>query len=255
MNLNLRLVLLLIVICFGCDKPKKDTITVEKGVDVIKDGVSVFSFRFIDKPPDGIVLKIDIHQRSISAPCDLYKLNSDISKVAPLWYVMIRMGSTQPGVYEVNPLWDESKENSDKALVLLSYVSSSDSAERYEAIGGSIELETAPGSIEDWNNGVGLIAELDVIFPKNAIRTVECEGACMDIDGGASNCRGSCVCEDINGHRTTCEHNDIKTKTCCFSSDEETITLKMTIDAEPCPEMCDWIVDYSELGGYCFELI
>ncbi len=249
MSTKLELILLIVVICFGCDKTNQKTI--EDGVGAVKDGTSVFSFRFIDEPPDGILLKIDIHQPSISEPCNLYKPNGDISNILPFWFVMIRTGSTKPGAYKVIPFWDESDENRNMAQVLLNYVSNVDSADRYEAIGGSIEIETAPQNIEEWNNGVGVVAKLNALFPKNALRTVECNGACMDVDGGASNCSGSCICEDINGHRTTCEHNNFETQTCCVSSDEETIALQMTLNSQPCSDMCDWI---DNLGSYCFQL-
>ncbi len=252
MKKNFMFVFLIAYIVFSCDKTTQKTL--EDGVDAVKDGLSLFSFRFIDDPPGGIMLKIDIHQSSISKPCDLYKPNGDISKHLPFWFVMIRTGSTKPGVYDVIPLWNESEENRNKAQVLMNYVLDNDSADRYEAVGGSIEIESAPQSIEEWNNGVGLVAKLNVAFPKNAVRTVECEGACMDIDGVASNCRGSCVCEDITGNRTTCELENFKTQTCCISSDKETVALQMTVNAEPCSDMCDWISDYPHLGRYCFEL-
>ncbi len=226
--------------------------TLQEGLAAVKNGLPIFSYRFINEPPDGMLLKIDIHEKKNKSPCKLYAIDGDVAGAAPFWFLILRTGSAIPGIYDIIPFWDET-ENRDKAQALLSYAEDGIHMSRYEAIGGSIEIITAPQSIGEWNAAIPLKAKVTVLFPKKAMLTVECNGACMDVDGEAVNCYETCICEDPNGNRRTCELTTLGVDTCCLDLTGETIEYLAEFTAEPCPEMCDWLAGQSQ-GRYCQQL-
>ena len=244
-----RALMSIVVLTFliGCGE-EKDPSWKEALLD-LESGNPIFSFIFVDAPPDGTLVRGDIFEEKIGSPCDLHRPDADLEGVTPFWYLSMKMGSVEPGMYEIAPFFDE-LEDCDKAGVALNYVKNSKSANRYFAVGGTVELIESPANSDEWHEGVKLILTVNAEFPEKIMKTGACEGS----DGEDGFQGGTCECEAPDGTITTCDLEDASQETCCIDMDGPRVFFSTEITAEPCPWACIWLADQSNLAQYCQEL-
>ncbi|MDJ0767022.1 MAG: hypothetical protein QNJ97_28870 [Myxococcota bacterium] len=240
-------IVLMLMFSISCSKKKESSWT--GALSDLESGVPIFSFIFIDQPPDGSLMRADIFDGKINSPCDLHRPDANLDEVVPFWYLSIKVGSTAPGTYEVVPFFYE-EEDRDKASVFLNRVKNPKSADRYPAVSGTVELIESPTNSDEWHDGVKLTLSINAEFPETILDTGQCEGS----DGENGFEGGTCECEAPDGTITTCELEDVSQETCCIDMDGPRVSFSKEITADPCAWACTWLGDQLDLGQYCQEL-
>ena len=238
------------VLFLGCAEDKTAP-SIQDGIDILQDGNAIFSFLYVDDPPEGDLFWATIHDPKLETPCNLYRIDADISDQTPFWTLSMTVGDTAPGTYPIIPFFRE-EENRDSAAAALRYVGDVSTTKRYPAVRGEVVIETAPQDINEWHTGVLLQMHVRAEFPNVSLHTRECNIDCTD-----EGCTGTCDCEDPSGYISTCELNfndDIEEETCCIDLDGPTTVFESEVVADPCPETCSWIIDYPHLRQYCQAL-
>ena len=240
----------------GCNSEKATSI--QDVLSKLEKGQSLFSYIYIDDPPEGTRLRIEIHPIDVESPCALHKIDADVSAETPFWYLSIKTADIIPGTYEVDPYFDEMY-GQHTAGILLNNVKSNEIVDKYSAVSGNVEIIEAPQNSDEWHENIRLKANIRAKFSKNAMRTKECNVACMDVDGSAENCHRTCTCIDSYGKESLCSlfDNDagIEEETCCIQMHGPTIEFENSIVASPCAYACTWVIDLPHLARYCQELI
>jgi hypothetical protein len=237
------------VLVVGCDGAGEKKMSWQDGILDLENGDPVFSFMFIDTPPDGTIVRADVFEEKIGSPCELFRPDANLDGETPFWYLSIEAGSNEPGKYEIVPFFNASLDR-DQAGIVLRYVENTRSAKRYPAVGGTVELVEAPMDSDEWHDGVELTAIINVEFPEQVMNTQACHGA-VTSDGFVG---GTCDCEAPDGTVTTCELEDASQQTCCIDLDGVRISFSTEISAKPCPWACSWSAGQSILAQYCHEL-
>lgn len=231
----------------ACNGEGTDT-SWQQALAEVDAGNAIFSFMFVDEPPDGTRLRASLFGTDIDAPCRLFEVDADVDNAAPFWYAVVELGGTAPGVYEITPYFDEITDT-DKASVALKYVESAQNDAYFPAVGGTVEILEAPGNAEEWHAGIQFDVVIDAEFPETPLRTLSCDG----VDGPNGLVEGTCNCEAPDGSVITCGLESGQS-TCCYNIDGPRVQFHTEKFARPCPWACVWLADDPGLFQYCQAL-
>ena len=165
-------ILQMISLLLGCSNTLSTNDDWVEQLTALKEGNSIFSFGFNAPPPEGIMIKLSIFRNNIKKPCDIFDLQREEEMSGDFWYINILVDMTNVGEYLIDPLMNEYHQ--DASSVTLEQVREWKTYRRYPAVRGTVVIKAAPSSLEEWNNGMKLEAEIVAEFPTSPMHEIEC---------------------------------------------------------------------------------
>ncbi|MFW5966627.1 MAG: hypothetical protein ACOCV2_03865 [Persicimonas sp.] len=165
-----------------------------------------------------------------------------------VWVMNFDTSATAAGEYDITSEFEGGEPEDDTAQVRLLQVVDGESGTDVEATGGTVSVTEAPSDLDDWESGTGMEGHIRAEFPKEPMRTVDCEGG-ESSDGGF---RETCTCRDGDGDTSTCTRTS-PDEPCCESS-TEVVEFDSDIGAVQCGYLCYYPQSLPEDPG-CQEMM
>ncbi len=210
-----------------------------------------FSFSFFSVEQTDIGIEILLHDSDAADSCSHF---TDENLSGGFRVLRVSTNKTAPGSYTIIPhgldVADYEAEDL-RAAVKLVFVEDNLDNRSFFARSGNVELLLAPATIEDWNEGQLLSADLDVHFLQDPIRPVKCDVGC-DSEG---NCETTCTCESYSGG--VVQEDTVQGEVaCCAQPEGETFSFARSFEnAVQCKEACAQIPVATWQPRYCQELL
>jgi hypothetical protein len=201
-------------------------------------GDALFTFIFHGEPPEGIAVRTVMMLHDPTRPvCE--KAMQYIGQEAThddYWYLQIELSAAGVGEYDVNP--DLSiPAASPIAYAILKRVSDGSEVARRTALGGRVNLDRSPTTIDEWHADPGFQASAHLEFPIHDPRSLGCSGV-RSADGEFTTA-DTCQCEEPDGTTTSCEKPPEQQFSCCHAFDSDRLAFDIVYDsADPCPGVC-----------------
>lgn len=209
----------------------------------------LYSYHFVDAPPDGARYYFAIFSRAETKACAHFSGGGMIGGTGgDFWLLEAELGGGVAGNYAVafpNYIDDGSL----AATVRLSHVAEHALVESYRAVGGQITVESAP-SLADAKTGKQLAGRIEVDFEKDPVRVVNCQGG-ASVGGG--NTESTCTCAKTDATSFSCRVlPDGFQSSCCHAQGAPTMHVSSPFVAEHCTGMCTVLAG---LPSYCNALM
>jgi len=198
-----------------------------------------YGFLFDAEPPDGVELKLSLHEPGSNDTCQLYPIDASARKSSAaergFWYIAVNIKRVGEGEYPVVSAPSERAQ----ASVEVIRVEGQRKAERYRALEGSIQVldpieYTTHSSVQ-----VAIRAE----FPEH-----QPEAECED-RGDENGSSASCTCRHDDGRTTHCDAEG-QSNCCLPDKGVPTIAFAAELEAVHCPGMCGFAAP--DLARYCY---
>jgi hypothetical protein len=207
-------------------------------------GNAIYSFRFDGAPPAGAFYTVAVHQADTSTACGRYGADV-VSKGQDFWFFDVSVNDASSGEHAI-ALPQRDGNPSPTANVTVLHRKDGAFVEAYDAVGGSVRLDSAPTPPEA-SGGVSLLGRIEADFPSHAVREVSCQGG-VQVDGGGAT--STCNCVDSDGVASTCVP-DGEGHNCCPDVTSPPVHIGISLRAVPCANMCRWAAGLSV--DYCSQ--
>ncbi|MEE9382493.1 MAG: hypothetical protein V3V08_03670 [Nannocystaceae bacterium] len=217
--------------------------------DIEISNQTIFSFMYLNEPPDGSLLRAAIFPEQTPSPCALFdELAPD--ETDTFWWLHLTVGSAHTGSYDITPYFGEER---DLAKLDLISVDGGSTVIKIGAVHGTIHITQAVDTLEKWHSQTDLELEIEAEFPASPVFEIECNDSG---DANGTTFFSECICENLEGERSTCEPEDpTSLKGCCAELEGPRIHFSNKLRAAArCPAMCAWANSYPQGYVHCDAL-
>lgn len=204
----------------------------------------VYSFRFDAPQPAEPYFRLGVHGTSATAACGRY--DGSIVGSADFWFLDVAIFDLRIGPHGI-VLASPRGAASPTANVTLLHRSNNAYADSYDALGGTVTVDSAP-SPQEFKSGSRLTGSIDADFPMHAFEEVVCHGGISATPDATM--QEECTCRDDHDQRTTCVPAPGMTR-CCYDYASARIRIHVRFSALTCSAMCKYAIG---LPDYCADL-
>jgi hypothetical protein len=199
---------------------------VAEEIDRIARGASLFTFAYMNPPPEGRGLQFASFL-DVSAPCDLFQ-GSNTSSAS---FIKVALQHSDLGTYEVHPDIDY-QSATPTAYLEWTRVADGRALGRARAVAGTVTYREGPTNEEEWRAVAVASARVSADFEKDPMVKSNCRTG-IDLDAGMSS--SQCTCERLSGAQFTC--NSASTN-CCRETTGELVHVDFEMRADRCGAAC-----------------
>ena len=152
------------------------------------------------------------------------------------WFLQIETSQTVPGTYPIVPSIDVFSETPNANVLLkLAAGNTETKRHRHTAIAGTVTVESAPQSEEEWAAGATLTGSVRAEFPLSSAYEVSCE-----VGGSTSGVLDpiDCTCERDTGEQFSCTRSSSSEPSCCHDLSGARVSVELEFVSEQCAVMC-----------------
>jgi hypothetical protein len=195
-------------------------------------GLHSFFFPSANAAPS---LVFALHAGSTPDPCGLYRGDSQTTSFS---FFKIELNRAAQGSFSVLPgglmSADFGRDLPLRASVAYIRVNEGRRTARWWASGGTVEVDGAPVSLEEWGTVTEPRLSLSARFPKRDLEQVECQGG-ASADGQTQ--VEECLCRDSAGAEERCVPGP-EGRDCCVDQEGGTEPVQIQMTTSPCAAMC-----------------
>jgi hypothetical protein len=225
--------LALLQACATSDSPSSDWQT---GLHGLPNQAAFYGYIFYDTPPSGRRLVLQI-----GGYCGAQTSEDR----APQWIMGIELGADDPGSYLISKDSIETRSTLARAWIERDGLDRSS----FAAQSGKVDVLTLDKGADAFRASARLEGAARVTFSSSPVQTLNCN----DEDNGGGGLQPvSCVCRDARGRMFECQATS--SSSCCVEEDSNTVTEVIPLSAKPCPELCAFPANRTDLAQFCEEL-